>query len=242
MHGELYKMELKATYDIERTSSNQIVQHEFWPLDAIDPKKARFPCCLVWTPLPVVSWLAPFIGHVGICREDGTILDFSGSYLVNVDDFAFGDVARYLQLDRKQCCFPPNPAAHTCKYGYKHMEFGTAITWDDALLSSMRHFEHKTYNLFTCNCHSFVANCLNRLCYGGSMSWNMINVAALILVKGHWVDGLSIIRSFLPFVVVLALGIFVVGWPFLIGLLSFSFLLLAWFLVGTYSVKNLFEC
>lgn len=101
-NGRLSKMELKAAYDIEQMSSTQRIQHDFWPLDAIDPKKAKFPCCLVWTPLPVVSWLAPFIGHVGICREDGAILDFSGSYLVNIDDFAFGAIARYLQLDRKQ--------------------------------------------------------------------------------------------------------------------------------------------
>lgn len=75
---------------------------ELWPLNDIDLEKSKFPCCLVWTPLPVVSWLAPFIGHVGICREDGSILDFSGSNLVNVDNFAFGAVARYYQLDRRQ--------------------------------------------------------------------------------------------------------------------------------------------
>lgn len=74
------------------------------------------------------------------------------------------------------------------------------------------------------------------------MSWNMINVAALILFKGHWVDSMSILRSFLPFVVVLCLGIVMVGWPFLIGLFSFSLLLLGWFLIGTYCAKNLIEC
>ncbi|KAJ6295670.1 hypothetical protein OIU78_023656 [Salix suchowensis] len=100
-------MALKGAYDVEHASSTSRIQHELWPLDGIDPKKARFPCCLIWTPLPVVSWLAPFIGHVGICREDGTILDFSGSNFVNVD-FAFGAAARYFQLDREQCCFPPN--------------------------------------------------------------------------------------------------------------------------------------
>lgn len=88
--------------DIENIGSPNRLEHEFWPLDEIDPKKAKFPCCLVWAPLPVVSWLAPFIGHVGICREDGVIFDFSGSYLVNVDDFAFGGAARYLQLDREK--------------------------------------------------------------------------------------------------------------------------------------------
>ncbi|PON56346.1 Protein REVERSION-TO-ETHYLENE SENSITIVITY [Parasponia andersonii] len=242
LHGRPPIMELKGAYDIEHMGSTQRIRHEFWPLGPIDSKKAQFPCCVVWTPLPVVSWLAPFIGHVGICREDGAVLDFAGSNFVNVDSFAFGAPARYLQLDREVCCFPQNLSGHTCKHGYRHTEFGTSVTWDDALQSSVRHFEHKSYNLFTCNCHSFVANCLNRLCYGGSMNWNMINVAALILFKGHWVDGLSILRSFFPFMVVLSFGIFMVGWPFLIGLFSFSFLLLGWFLLGTYCVKSLLEC
>ncbi|XP_074288229.1 protein REVERSION-TO-ETHYLENE SENSITIVITY1 isoform X1 [Silene latifolia] len=218
------------------------LENELWPLYEIDSNKSRFPCCLVWTPLPVVSWLAPFIGHIGICREDGSVLDFSGSNLVNVDNFAFGRVARYFQLDRRQCCFPPHLSAHTCKQRYKHHEYGTTISWDDALHTSMRHYESKSYNLFTCNCNSFVANCLNRLCYGGSMGWNMINVAALVLFKGKWVDGVSILRSFMPFLFVLCLGIYMVGWPFLVAWLSFSSLLLVWFIVGTYFVKDMLDC
>ncbi|KAJ6698127.1 PROTEIN REVERSION-TO-ETHYLENE SENSITIVITY1 [Salix purpurea] len=84
--------------------------------------------------------------------------------------------ARYLQLDRQQCCFPPNLAGHACKHGYKHSEYGTAITWDDALQSTTRLFEHKTYNLFTCNCHSFAANCLNRYSFGwlAFLSWAVL--------------------------------------------------------------------
>ncbi|XVE53906.1 hypothetical protein DITRI_Ditri03aG0039900 [Diplodiscus trichospermus] len=180
--------------------------------------------------------------HRSICHmEDGAILDFSGSNFVNVEDFAFGAVARYVQLDREKCCFPPNLAGHTCKRGYQHAAYGTAVTWDDALSSSVRHFERKSYNLFTCNSHSFVANCLNRLCYSGSMDWNMLNVAALVLFKGRWVDSMSIIRSFLPFTLVLCLGLVLVGWPFLVGLFSFPLLLIGWFLLGTYCVKTLLE-
>ncbi|XP_071920178.1 protein REVERSION-TO-ETHYLENE SENSITIVITY1-like [Coffea arabica] len=234
-------MELTPIHSIGSKSSVRRTQHEFWPLGEIDPKNSKFPCCIVWTPLPVVSWLAPFIGQVGICMEDGTTLDFSGSNFVNVNDFAFGSVARYLQLDREQCCFPPNLAGHTCMHGYKHAENGTAITWDDALQSSMRHFEHKSYNLFTCNCYSFVAYCLNRLCYRGSMQWNMIKVAALILFKGHWVDVLSVLRSFLPFVAVMCLGVVVVGWPFLVAMFSFSLLLIGWYILANYCLNNVLE-
>lgn len=34
----------------------------------IDIENQRFPFCLVWTPLPVISWLLPIIGHTGICE------------------------------------------------------------------------------------------------------------------------------------------------------------------------------
>ncbi|XP_071727313.1 protein REVERSION-TO-ETHYLENE SENSITIVITY1 [Rutidosis leptorrhynchoides] len=217
-------------------------EHELWPLDEINPTKSKFPCCLVWTPLPVVSWLAPFIGHVGLCMEDGTVIDFSGSNLVNVDEFAYGSVARYIQLNREQCCFPPNLASHTCTQRYKHAEKGTAISWDAAIQLSRRHFEHKSYNLFTCNCHSFAANFLNRVCYGGSMDWNMMNVAALVLFKGCWVDATAVVRSFMPFIVMVCFGVTIVGWPFLIGLFSFCFILIVWFTIGTYFLKSLLEC
>lgn len=74
------------------------------------------------------------------------------------------------------------------------------------------------------------------------MSWNMVNVAALVIFKGRWVDSLSVIRSFLPFVSVLCLGVFMVGWPFILGLLSFSSMLLGWFLFSNYYLTNLLEC
>lgn len=84
-------MEVEAAIDTDAMMEKISLQ--------IDPKRARFPCCIVWTPLPVISWLVPFIGHIGICREDGVILDFAGPNFVCVDNFAFGAVARYIQMN-----------------------------------------------------------------------------------------------------------------------------------------------
>lgn len=74
------------------------------------------------------------------------------------------------------------------------------------------------------------------------MSWNMVNVAALVLAKGRWVNGLSVLRSFMPFMAVLCLGLYAVGWPFVIALFSFSFLLLVWFLLSNYVFKSMLDC
>lgn len=207
----------------------------------IDPKRARFPFCIVWTPLPVLSWLVPFIGHIGICREDGVILDFAGPNFVCVDNFAFGAVTRYLQIDAKLCCAISFLAS--CRNGDPQNQNGSEgeiFTWDDALRKSTLEFQHRSYNLLTCNCHSFVANNLNCLGFNGGR-WNVVSLAVLILFKGRWVDRGSIVKSYLPFLIVLPLGLALGGWTFLEFWAMFVMLLVGWFVIGSYCFKALIQ-
>ncbi|XP_022741541.1 protein RTE1-HOMOLOG-like [Durio zibethinus] len=183
----------------------------------IDPGRERFPCSIVWTPLPVLSWLIPFIRHIGICREDGVILDFAGPNFVCVDNFAFGAVARYIQINKeKECCISTHPSAFKGDDGYWHDDPRREIlTWDDALRKGTQEFQHLSYSLLTCNCHSFVANNLNRLGFhsGGS---NVEKLAVLIFLKGWWVSKTAFLRSsFLTFVIVSSLGLALGGTTYL---------------------------
>ncbi len=65
----------------------------------MDAERHRFPFCVVWTPLPLITWLLPFIGHMGICTSEGVIRDFAGPYFVSEDDMAFGWPTRYMIMD-----------------------------------------------------------------------------------------------------------------------------------------------
>ncbi|CAI0392959.1 unnamed protein product [Linum tenue] len=189
----------------------------------IDPKRARFPNCIVWTPLPVISWLIPFIGHVGICREDGVILDFAGPNFVCVDNFAFGAVTRYIQINKEKDALGKEGS-----------------TWDNALRKGTQEFQHHAYSLFTCNCHSFVANNLNRLGFQ-SGGWNVVNVALLVLIKGQWVSTGAMLKSYLPFVIVTGFGIIFGGITFLTFLAFFMVLLVGWFILATYCFKDFIQ-
>ncbi|KAH7301386.1 hypothetical protein KP509_23G023000 [Ceratopteris richardii] len=193
----------------------------------------QFPHSIVWTPLPAVSWLAPFLGHVGVRREDGTILDFAGSYCISINNFAFGATARFFSLDRQQCCFP-HLTGHTCKSSYKHAQTGTVLSLDDGLQNCMHHFQIKSCNPFTCTCHSFVSSFLNIVAYEGSVDWSVITILLLIFRRGQWVSKRAIAKAFGPFTLVTCLGLWVVGWPFLAGLAVFDALLIGWFLFATY--------
>ena len=37
----------------------------------VNVKGNRYPVCLLWSPIPVLTWLLPFIGHVGCTSNDG---------------------------------------------------------------------------------------------------------------------------------------------------------------------------
>lgn len=60
----------------------------------------RFPFCIVWTSIPVLTWLIPCIGHTGICTSEGTIHDFGGPYYIAIDNFTFGKPLKYLKLNK----------------------------------------------------------------------------------------------------------------------------------------------
>ncbi|XP_058260817.1 transmembrane protein 222 isoform X2 [Hemibagrus wyckioides] len=79
--------------EIESVKNYQIA------FEKIDLNTSRYPYCIVWTPIPVLSWLFPFIGHMGICTSAGVIRDFAGPYFVSEDNMAFGRPTKYWMLD-----------------------------------------------------------------------------------------------------------------------------------------------
>jgi transmembrane protein 222 len=65
----------------------------------IQPECNRFPLCIVWTPLPYISWIFPFIGHTGLCDADGIIYDFAGPYYIYRHGLDFGVTHKYVRLN-----------------------------------------------------------------------------------------------------------------------------------------------
>nr|ADW80942.1 RTE1-like protein 1 [Dianthus caryophyllus] len=207
----------------------------------IDPERGRFPFLFVWAPLPVLTWLIPFIGHIGICREDGVILCFTTSYFVFVDDFGYFSVTRYLQIDEKLCRAISSLPSDKNEERHQNSEENKIVSWDHGLQKSILEYQHHSYNLLTCNCHSFVANSLNHLGFCGG-SWNVVSVAVLILLKGRWVDRVSMVKSYLPFAILFLICVFTVfyvSWDFLQFWVIFVVELVGWFLFGSYCCKGL---
>ena len=140
--------------------------------------------CVTWTPLPCLSWFLPFIGHTGICDTEGVIHDFSGPFTVSYDNFAFGVTYKYIQLDIAE---------------ERYAEY------NEALSNANKRYKKRMHNLCCDNCHSHVANVLNNFRYQGRENWTMVGVWWLLICKGRYVSWATLFRTYLGFLVILAI-------------------------------------
>lgn len=122
----------------------------------IDHQRQRYPYCILWSPLPPITWCFPFIGHTGIANSQGVIYDFAGPYTIGHHNMAFGAPTRYIQLDPSLC---------------------RDMDWDAAVEQGCEIYSHRMHNICCDNCHSHVAQCLNVMGYNKKKSYNMVLIA-----------------------------------------------------------------
>jgi hypothetical protein len=132
-------------------------------LPPVQVNKDLYPCCIVWSPLPPITWVLPFIGHMGIADSRGVIHDFAGSYYVGVGSMAFGSPTRYLPCDPDKC---------------------QLASWDEGIESGSQEYSKHVHNICCDNCHSHVAKCLNIMKYDHCDTYNMFTIGIWMFFYG----------------------------------------------------------
>ena len=148
----------------------------------IFPSKNRYPYCIVWTPIPFLTYIIPFIGQTGIANSKGIIHDYSASFFVNIDDFSFGKPTKYLQLDLNE----------KEKFDY-----------DKAIEKGDLKFRTLIYNFFRNNSHMYVAYILNQIKYKGKSDFSMIYIWWILIWRGKYISFLAFIKTYIGFFIFL---------------------------------------
>lgn len=144
----------------------------------------KWPYCIVWTPLPVVTWFLPIIGHTGISNSKGIIYDFSDVRGVGVDSFPFGDPTKVFE-------FKPN------------LIRGGAKAWDKAIQQISDYYAKTKYNIYLNNCHWYIADVLNVVNYDGRKDWTQVSVWYMITFQSRWTDVFGFMRQWSIFIIII---------------------------------------
>ena len=167
-------------------SNNEIIFYSSTKLNMdnnkIYPSKNRYPYCIVWTPIPFLTYIIPFIGQTGIANSKGIIHDYSASFFVNIDDFSFGKPTKYLKLDLNE---------------------KEKIDYDKAIEKGDLKFRTLIYNFFRNNSHMYVAYILNQIKYKGKSDFSMIYIWWILIWRGKYISFLSFIKTYIGFFIFL---------------------------------------
>ena len=85
-----------------------------------------------------------------------------------------------------------------------------AERWDAAIREANEVYRGRMHNICCDNCHSHVANALNRMparAYGIE-NWDMVKLALLVFVKGRFLSWMAVYQQFGPFAIILSLVLF----------------------------------
>ena len=157
----------------------------------IDPKNNRYPYCLVWTPLPLITAIIPCIGHVGICTSDGIIHDFSAPYYVSRDEMAFGNPTKYAILNSNDLI--------------------EKNEWDKAIKKGTNKYFRQNYSFCSNNCHSYCAKVLNYMKYKGKSNWNMVSIWWIINTKSKYVSWEKLFQTYIGFFIFIGIVLFMIS-------------------------------
>lgn len=144
----------------------------------------RFPYCIVWTPLPCFTAFIPSVGHVGVCGSNGVIHDFAGSRYVSVDNMAFGWPVKYVKLE---------------------LTSAERQAWDAALEKGEEKYNEEEYSFCCNNCHSFVANVLNKYKYKGKSNYSMVSVWWLCSTKSKYISWCALFKTYLGLIIIIVI-------------------------------------
>lgn len=173
---------------------------------AIDVGRERYPCAVVWTPIPVITWILPFIGHMGICDSEGVIHDFCGPFFISVDSMAFGDPVKYWDISDYVFGTQVVTPTHSRDSDRDPAEM-QLMAYDRAVYTQTEYFRQtQNYNFFCNNCHSFTGRVMEAAGLGGAgTSWGVVKVAFYTFIFGRYLSFWRFMKAHLPFFIIVAI-------------------------------------
>ncbi|CCW71098.1 unnamed protein product [Phytomonas sp. Hart1] len=176
----------------------------------IDVMQNRYPFCIVWAPIPFISWIFPFIGHVAICDSEGRIYDFQGDFHVGTDRMLFGRPLKYWDLSKfyVPSFYNPSKDMHQIDSEQVQDEIDAYNSGISLAKGQFTFSEH--YNFFTNNCHSFVADCLNKqtICLQKS---NMFSICLGMVLHSKYTSMYGCAIVFAPPIILVVLLIIIIS-------------------------------
>ena len=152
-------------------------------------EEPQYACCILWTPIHPITWVLPFVGHMGVCDSSGRLHDWGGGPISGCkpSHMMFGTPARYLRLKpRDVAAWDAAIAQADDEYsGYIHC----MVLGSDCHSHVARVLDISSYTHYRCLLHNKVCLAATVFFFGRHSGWTgfvstWLGFALFVLIFG----------------------------------------------------------
>lgn len=144
--------------------------------------KYKKPYALLWSPIPFISTIIPFIGHISVCSSNGTIHDFFSSKYISLNQINYGAPYKYINLDLKE---------------------SEMIEWDKAIAKADKKYRRKIFSFCGNNSLKYAAFILGSINYNGKSKHSKCDIINLGIRKSKFFSNCDVIKTYIGFILII---------------------------------------
>lgn len=144
--------------------------------------KYKKPYTLLWSSIPFISTIFPFLGHISVCSSNGTIHDYFSSKYISIDQLNYGSPAKIINLQLNE---------------------GEMNEWDKAIRKADKKFKRKNFSFCGNNSLKYAGYILNSVNYMGKKKHSKCDIIKLSINKGKYISKCAIVKTYIGFVLII---------------------------------------
>lgn len=144
--------------------------------------KYKKPYTFLWSSIPFISTIFPFLGHISVCSSNGTIHDYFSSKYISIDQLNYGSPEKIINLELNE---------------------GEMIEWDRAIKRSDKKYKRKNFSFCGNNSLKYAGYILSEVNYKGKKKYSKCDIIKLSINKGKYLSKCAIVKTWIGFVLII---------------------------------------
>ena len=161
----------------ERKNLNQVIEKK-------KSNNSKYKYCIIWSHIPLITFLMPFVGHSSIVNSYGFIHDFQSSYFIQI-------------YNEEENGF--------CKIVYLNLNDSQKLIWDNIIEQIDKVYQKKSFSFCGNNSFKYISNILSIIEYKNKKNYTQYDIFWLIIKEGKFISKCQIFKTYFGWILIFSI-------------------------------------
>ena len=145
---------------------------------------SKYKYCIIWSHIPLITFLMPFVGHSSIVNSYGFIHDFQSSYFIQI-------------YNEEENGF--------CKIVYLNLNDSQKLIWDNIIEQIDKVYQKKSFSFCGNNSFKYISDILSIIEYKSKKNYSQYDIFWLIIKEGKFISKCQIFKTYFGWILIFSI-------------------------------------